>query len=208
LEYYENAQDINLDVEKENERRRTLSERNHERNERRRRERERDRGERSYDSRDERSRERRDRGGDRRDRRGRADSGTEYTRFFMNIGKREQLDQGKLLKLLNEHANDRDIHYGSIDIMRSFSFFEVESKYTDKVLRSLANATYDGLPVSVQVAQSTGPAMSEGGDSRRDGRRDFRRREDFRGGKDFGRSRRDRERRFDRDRGNHKGRRK
>lgn len=206
LEYYENAQDINLDVEKENERRRTLSERNHERNERRRRER--DRGERSYDSRDERSRERRDRGGDRRDRRGRADSGTEYTRFFMNIGKREQLDQGKLLKLLNEHANDRDIHYGSIDIMRSFSFFEVESKYTDKVLRSLANATYDGLPVSVQVAQSTGPAMSEGGDSRRDGRRDFRRREDFRGGKDFGRSRRDRERRFDRDRGNHKGRRK
>lgn len=208
LEYYENAQDINLDVEKENERRRTLSERNHERNERRRRERERDRGERSYDSRDERPRERRDRGGDRRDRRGRADSGTEYTRFFMNIGKREQLDQGKLLKLLNEHANDRDIHYGSIDIMRSFSFFEVESKYTDKVLRSLANATYDGLPVSVQVAQSTGPAMSEGGDSRRDGRRDFRRREDFRGGKDFGRSRRDRERRFDRDRGNHKGRRK
>lgn len=208
LEYYENAQDINLDVEKENERRRTLSERNHERNERRRRERERDRGERSYDSRDERFRERRDRGGDRRDRRGRADSGTEYTRFFMNIGKREQLDQGKLLKLLNEHANDRDIHYGSIDIMRSFSFFEVESKYTDKVLRSLANATYDGLPVSVQVAQSTGPAMSEGGDSRRDGRRDFRRREDFRGGKDFGRSRRDRERRFDRDRGNHKGRRK
>lgn len=208
LEYYENAQDINLDVEKENERRRTLSERNHERNERRRRERERDRGERSYDSRDERSRERRDRGGDRRDRRGKADSGTEYTRFFMNIGKREQLDQGKLLKLLNEHANDRDIHYGSIDIMRSFSFFEVESKYTDKVLRSLANATYDGLPVSVQVAQSTGPAMSEGGDSRRDGRRDFRRREDFRGGKDFGRSRRDRERRFDRDRGNHKGRRK
>ena len=208
LEYYENAQDINLDVEKENERRRTLSERNHERNERRRRERDRDRGERSYDSRDERSRERRDRGGDRRDRRGRADSGTEYTRFFMNIGKREQLDQGKLLKLLNEHANDRDIHYGSIDIMRSFSFFEVESKYTDKVLRSLANATYDGLPVSVQVAQSTGPAMSEGGDSRRDGRRDFRRREDFRGGKDFGRSRRDRERRFDRDRGNHKGRRK
>ncbi|MCR4799613.1 MAG: DEAD/DEAH box helicase, partial [Bacteroidales bacterium] len=148
LEYYENAQDINLDVEKENERRRTLSERNHERNERRRRERERDRGERSYDSRDERPRERRDRGGDRRDRRGRADSGTEYTRFFMNIGKREQLDQGKLLKLLNEHANDRDIHYGSIDIMRSFSFFEVESKYTDKVLRSLANATYDGLPVS------------------------------------------------------------
>lgn len=208
LEYYENAQDINLDVEKENERRRTLSERNHERNERRRRERERDRGERSYDSRDERSRERRDRGGDRRDRRGRVDSGTEYTRFFMNIGKREQLDQGKLLKLLNEHANDRDIHYGSIDIMRSFSFFEVESKYTDKVLRSLANATYDGLPVSVQVAQSTGPAMSEGGDSRRDGRRDSRRREDFRGGKDFGRSRRDRERRFDRDRGNHKGRRK
>ena len=202
LEYYENALDINLDVEKENERRRNLEERNRERGERRRREREnRERG-------DRRDREDRPNRNERRSRERGRDEGRSYTRFFVNIGKKEQLDQSKLLRLLNEHANDRDIHYGAIDIMRSFTFFEVESKYTDKILRSLENAKYEGMPVSVQVAQAPKqpelPAKNKKHDDFRDGRRGG----DFRGGRGFGKSKRGGDRRFDRDRGNKKGRRR
>ncbi|MBR4497879.1 MAG: DEAD/DEAH box helicase [Bacteroidales bacterium] len=202
LEYYENAPDINLDVEKENERRRNLEERNRERGERRRREREnRERG-------DRRDREDRPNRNERRSRERGRDEGRSYTRFFVNIGKKEQLDQSKLLRLLNEHANDRDIHYGAIDIMRSFTFFEVESKYTDKILRSLENAKYEGMPVSVQVAQAPKqpelPAKNKKHDDFRDGRRGG----DFRGGRGFGKSKRGGDRRFDRDRGNKKGRRR
>jgi len=200
LEYYENAADINLDVEKENERRRNLEERNRERGERRRRERE-NRG-------DRRDREDRPNRNERRSRERGYDEGRSYTRFFVNIGKKEQLDQSKLLRLLNEHANDRDIHYGAIDIMRSFTFFEVESKYTDKILRSLENAKYEGMPVSVQVAQAPKqpelPAKNKKHDDFRDGRRGG----DFRGGRGFGKSKRGGDRRFDRDRGNKKGRRR
>ena len=200
LEYYENAPDINLDVEKENERRRNLEERNRERGERRRRERE-NRG-------DRRDREDRPNRNERRSRERGYDEGRSYTRFFVNIGKKEQLDQSKLLRLLNEHANDRDIHYGAIDIMRSFTFFEVESKYTDKILRSLENAKYEGMPVSVQVAQAPKqpelPAKNKKHDDFRDGRRGG----DFRGGRGFGKSKRGGDRRFDRDRGNKKGRRR
>lgn len=202
LEYYENAPDINLDVEKENERRRNLEERNRERGERCRREREnRERG-------DRRDREDRPNRNERRSRERGRDEGRSYTRFFVNIGKKEQLDQSKLLRLLNEHANDRDIHYGAIDIMRSFTFFEVESKYTDKILRSLENAKYEGMPVSVQVAQAPKqpelPAKNKKHDDFRDGRRGG----DFRGGRGFGKSKRGGDRRFDRDRGNKKGRRR
>lgn len=202
LEYYENAPDINLDVEKENERRRNLEERNRERGERRRREREnRERG-------DRRDREDRPNRNERRSRERGRDEGRSYTRFFVNIGKKEQLDQSKLLRLLNEHANDRDIHYGAIDIMRSFTFFEVESKYTDKILRSLENAKYEGMPVSVQVAQAPKqpelPAKNKKHDDFRDGRRGGY----FRGGRGFGKSKRGGDRRFDRDRGNKKGRRR
>lgn len=203
LEYYENAADINLDVEKENERRRSLEERNRERGERRRREREgRDRGDRRGRDRDERPNR-----NERRSReRGKFDD-RNYTRFFVNIGKKEQLDQNKLLRLLNEHANDRDIHYGAIDIMRSFTFFEVESQYTDKILKSLENAKYEGMPVSVQVAQAPRPSEDSGRDKKRDSFGGSRK-----GGDSFGRSsgksRRGGERRFDRDRGNKKGRRR
>lgn len=208
LEYYENAADINLDVEKENERRRESEERNRERNERRRRGEGRDSREGRQGSRDDRRESRDDRRKTRDDKR-ETRTGKNYTRFFMNIGKKEQLDQSKLLKLLNENANDRDIHYGAIDIMRSFSFFEVESQYADKVLRSLSNAKYDGLPVSVQIAQA--PKISESPEktSRKDDFKSSRRGGDFRRDKkDFGKSRKSGERRFDRDRGNHKGRRK
>lgn len=200
LEYYENAPDINLDFEKENERRRELENRNRERGERRRREREgRDRGEK-------RNRDERPNRNERRSRERGREEGRNYTRFFMNIGKKEQLDQSKLLRLLNEHANDRDIHYGAIDIMRSFTFFEVESQYTDKILRSLENAKYEGMPVSVQVAQA--PKQPEYAEKSKK-RDDFGgSRREFRGGRDFGRSKRGGERRFDRDRGNKKGRRR
>lgn len=203
LEYYENATDINLDVEKENERRRESEERNRERNERRRRE----RGE-GRETRNERRKPREDRR-DSKDGRREFKDAKNYTRFFMNIGKKEQLDQSKLLKLLNENANDRDIHYGAIDIMRSFSFFEVESKYADKILRSLANAKYDGLPVSVQIAQAPKVPDTTEKSSRKDDFKSSRRGGDFRREKkEFGKSKKGGERRFDRDRANHKGRRK
>lgn len=208
LEYYENAPDINLDEEKEKDRRKASEERNRERNERRRRDGERDR-DRSRDREGRRDREDRRERKDRDERRGRErgkSEGKNYTRFFMNIGKKEQLDQGKLLRLLNEHANDRDIHYGAIDIMRSFSFFEVESQYTDKILRSLENAKYEGIPVSVQVAQAPRPIENQE-TKKRDDFKGSRRGGD-RGGRDFGKSKRGGERRFDRDRGNRKGRRK
>lgn len=208
LEYYENAPDINLDEEKEKDRRKASEERNRERNERRRRDGERDR-DRNRDREGRRDREERRDRKDRDDRRGRErgkSEGKNYTRFFMNIGKKEQLDQGKLLRLLNEHANDRDIHYGAIDIMRSFSFFEVESQYTDKILRSLENAKYEGIPVSVQVAQAPRPIENQE-TKKRDDFKGSRRGGD-RGGRDFGKSKRGGERRFDRDRGNRKGRRK
>ncbi len=210
LEYYDNAVDINLDYEKETERRKDLENRNRERNERRR---DRDRDGERRDRRDrrdrgERSRDRRDRDERSERRGGRGERTGNYTRFFMNIGKKEQLDQGKLLKLLNEHANDRDIHYGAIDIMRSFSFFEVESQYTDKILKSLENAKYEGMPVSVQVAQAPKAPENVEGARKNDDFRGSRRGGDSRRDREFGKSRRSGERRFDRDRGNHKGRRK
>ncbi len=232
LEYYENTPDVNMDVERESQRSRDSEDRNRDRNRRDRDRDDRGRGDRRRDdfrdrgdSRDRGDRRERSDFRDRGERRERSDSRErgdrrsasdkrEYTRFFLNIGKKESLDQSKLLKLLNENANDRDIKYGAIDIMRSFTFFEVESKFTSKILGSLAGANYDGIPVSVQVAQA--PKAAEGAE----GTAPSARREDFRGprgggdrsrGRDFDRNRRSGsgEHRFDRDRGgDHKGRRR
>jgi len=144
LEYYENTPDINVDSSRESGRERDRDGRNR---------RDRDKGNTGEERKDRVER------GERRERRFEDVDRSNYTRFFINVGKKEDLDKSKMLKLLNEHANDRDIQYGAIDILKSFSFFEVDSKYTSKILSSFAHATYQGRPISVEIAQApTGKA--------------------------------------------------
>ena len=167
LEYYDKAPDINVDASRESERGRDRDRgdrRDRDRGDRDRgRDRDRVRGERSDRSdrgdRPERTerRDRPERSGDRpdyRDRGGDEYNKSNYTRFFINIGKKEDLDKQKMLRLLNEQANDRDIRYGAIDILKSFSFFEVETAHTSKILTAFAGANYEGRPISVEVAQA------------------------------------------------------
>lgn len=77
----------------------------------------------------------------------------DFSRFFINIGKKNSVDKSTILRLLNEHINDRSVQYGAIDILKSFSFFEVEKEKTAKVLSAFKNAIYDGIPISVEIAQ-------------------------------------------------------
>jgi ATP-dependent RNA helicase DeaD len=42
---------------------------------------------------------------------------------------------------------------GKIDIMKSFSFFEVETVYMKPLLKSFKNARFDGIPVIVEISK-------------------------------------------------------
>ncbi len=179
LEYYKNAPDLN-----EKEDRRDRNDRN-------------DRGDRGGRGRD------RDRGGDRRfdgdrrDRGGRRGGRSGFTRFFINIGKKDSIEPKNIIGMINDHAQDRDINVGDIDIKDSFSFFEVGKNHTDKILDSLKDQKYKGRQIRVEVAEeSDRPKSSRGGDrDRRGGDRDRR-------GGDRDRRGGDRDRRSsDRDRG-------
>ncbi len=162
LQYYEGAKDINVSGnadESEGKKSRRRDREGREREERGGRE-NRERGERRRDDNDfaenrksRRERELQDRDRDGRNAREQGGAG-DYTRFFINVGKKEDFDKAKMLRLLNENLNDRDIRFGAIDILKSFSFFEVDSRFTGKVLHSLAGADYEGRPISVEVAQA------------------------------------------------------
>ncbi len=76
-----------------------------------------------------------------------------FTRFFINIGKRDGVNPKYIIGLINDCAKDRDINIGTIDIMDSFSFFETGEKYTSKVLNSLHNRKYKGSLLKVEIAE-------------------------------------------------------
>ena len=74
-----------------------------------------------------------------------------YTRFFINLGKNDNLFPNELIGLINSHVRGR-VEIGRIDLMRNFSFFEVEEGATQNVLKGLSRANWKGHKVTVEIA--------------------------------------------------------
>ncbi|MBU2511730.1 DEAD/DEAH box helicase [bacterium] len=77
----------------------------------------------------------------------------EFSRFFINAGSQEGLEPSNLIGLINEKTKKRDIEIGRIEIMKKFSFFEVDYDYTDRIIKGFENAEYAGVKVVVELAQ-------------------------------------------------------
>ncbi|OFZ60097.1 MAG: ATP-dependent RNA helicase [Bacteroidetes bacterium RIFCSPHIGHO2_02_FULL_44_7] len=107
----------------------------------------------------------RDRGGDDRAPKGRR-SDDNKTRFFVNLGKRDGLNPGGLLRVVCDSTGLRSDSVGRIDIMASFSFFEADKEYVPKILANLNGTEYEGSKVKVEVT-AKGPETSGGGAPRR-----------------------------------------
>ena len=82
---------------------------------------------------------------------GHAESG--YSRFFINLGKTQDLQTHNLIGLINEYTKNRNIPIGKIDIMRRFSFFEVPMDFESDILKGLSRAKWNGEKVVVEISQ-------------------------------------------------------
>lgn len=85
------------------------------------------------------------------DRKRHADEG--FTRFFINLGKTHKLEPQNLIGLVNEYTRNRNLQIGKIDIMKGFSFFEVESTAEKDVLKGFADSQWNGYQLTVEVSK-------------------------------------------------------
>jgi len=74
-----------------------------------------------------------------------------FTRFFINLGKMDDLNPAKLIGFINENLGKRDIEIGQIEILKSFSFFEIDKNYKDEVLEKFKNTQFNGRNIIVEV---------------------------------------------------------
>jgi ATP-dependent RNA helicase DeaD len=112
-------------------------------------------------SRRERGRDRdRDRGGrDRdkdRDRKGggKRRNNENMTRFFFNLGKRDQLKKMDMLEIINKATSKskKRADIGDIEILEKFSFFEVDKSFKEEVLKGIASQKFKGKDMRAEVA--------------------------------------------------------
>jgi ATP-dependent RNA helicase DeaD len=113
---------------------------------------------------------------DRKDRKSKA----ECTRLKLNVGERDGYSPKRVLGLINDTTNDKNINIHDLEITSSYSFFDVENEDVPRLFNAFEDVYADGSIVLAEVK----------GDRKKDGdRRERRERE------------RDRKRGRERDRG-------
>ncbi|MEY2651964.1 MAG: hypothetical protein RLZZ321_1057 [Bacteroidota bacterium] len=93
------------------------------------------------------------------------------TRFFVNLGRRDGLNPGAMVRIICDATGLNSKALGRIDIMTSFSFIEADDEHTQKILKLVDGTEFEGHKVSIEV---TAPGQGGGGSGRdRGGDRKF-----------------------------------
>jgi len=95
-------------------------------------------------------RERDDRDGAQRDSSGGA------TRYFVNIGSRDNFDWMSLKDYLKETLDLGRDDVFKVDVKEGFSFFNTDPEHTDKVMEVLNNVQLEGRRINVEISKNDG----------------------------------------------------
>ncbi len=76
-----------------------------------------------------------------------------YKRLFINLGKTDGFYPEQLIELVNKNTSGKKIPLGKIDLLKTFSFFEVEAEYADYLIEALNNSKFNERRVAVEIAQ-------------------------------------------------------
>ncbi|MBT1697950.1 DEAD/DEAH box helicase [Fulvivirgaceae bacterium PWU4] len=82
-------------------------------------------------------------------------------RLFINLGKMDGLDAGKLLALVCDRANISRDHIGKIDLKGAYSFVEVDKSHADLVKDNLHGFEFKGRIVRIEVTDSKSESSSK-----------------------------------------------
>jgi len=113
------------------------------------------------------------------------------SRFFINIGRKDKLNPSRLIGLINDQEIGKNIDIGQIEILDTFSFFELDQQYEKETVAAFEKNQVDfgGRQVSVEITKKErsgrGGGHRKGGGKRkkyREGKSDF-------NGMQFGRKR-------------------
>jgi ATP-dependent RNA helicase DeaD len=90
---------------------------------------------------------------DKPDRKSKRDRHLSYSRFFLNLGKKENISKRDVIFLINDSMPDKSIDIGDIEILNNFSFFEIDSNYEKDILKAFKNLKYQGKKVNIELAK-------------------------------------------------------
>jgi ATP-dependent RNA helicase DeaD len=97
------------------------------------------------------------------------DSSANLTKFFLTLGAKDDLTKLKLMDIINSNDSLAGAEIGKIEILPSYTFFEMDSKVEEAVLKAFNNKRYAGKRLKIEVKKDGGRksgGFNKGGDDR------------------------------------------
>lgn len=98
--------------------------------------------------------------------RGRSDD-ENMNRFFVNLGRRDGLNSGALLRLICDNTGLKNNAIGKIDILDNFSFFDADKSVKEKLIKSLQNVDFEGKSMNVEETKKGNSGGGKSGSNKR-----------------------------------------
>lgn len=88
------------------------------------------------------------------------------SRFFINVGKMDNVDVSKLLEMLDDYCGVSKKYVGKIDLKGAYSFFEVEKEKAQDIINGFGSVEYQGRQVRVELTERKGPRSGGDGEGK------------------------------------------
>lgn len=79
-------------------------------------------------------------------------SNTNFSRFYINLGSKHKINASQLIGIINKVTKTDSLEIGKIDILRNFSFFEVDNDFQKLVIQSFVGQEKNGVMLNVQLS--------------------------------------------------------
>jgi ATP-dependent RNA helicase DeaD len=76
-----------------------------------------------------------------------------FNRYYINIGSKHNVDPKLMITIINQHMRGDQFEIGKIEILKSFSFFEIEDGFDDTVIKAFKKGDHDGHKLLVEKSQ-------------------------------------------------------
>lgn len=100
---------------------------------------------------------------------------TSFTKLFINLGSKDRLNPVRLMGLVNKALGSKNAVVGKIEILKSFSFFEIEEDAKNHLIKAIKKENWDGSPLLIEEAKGKPerPSKQKYGDNKKRKRTDF-----------------------------------
>lgn len=75
------------------------------------------------------------------------------SRLFINVGSKNDLNPPRLIGLINNALDSGDAEIGRIEILKKFSFFEIDKKVDATLIKELSGKEFEGVKLSVEISE-------------------------------------------------------